>query len=113
MGARIQTVFPIVFDVHVNVLELFKHVGWECLVLYNEACIYPELLCEFFANMVPLKDESGNLLYIDSMVQQKFVKIDEDLLVKALHLNPSMLDLAKENCYLKHEDNSVESLLAY
>lgn len=63
--------------------------------------------------MTPVKDSSGKLLSLDTVVQQKNYKIDEALLIRALKLNPGMLGLDLTNCYLHPREESATALLAF
>lgn len=47
------------------------------------------------------------------MVHNKHIRIDESLLVRSLRLNPGMLGLEKENCYLKSYNKSTDSALNF
>lgn len=44
------------FKENEEVHEWFKNVGWECLVSFDDVSVYPNILCQFYANIIPVKD---------------------------------------------------------
>lgn len=81
-------------------LEKIQNIGWECLVVFNNRHIYPKLIAEFYSHMIFNKDETGLLISITNCIQDIEYTIDEQLIINALHLRNSMIDLPRINGYI-------------
>lgn len=112
LRAHIQTGFDVEFDDNLEVLA-FSICGMGISSVLQRGMIYPTLLCGFFVNMIPVNNSEGKLLYIDTMVRNTPIKLDENILTRALKLNHEMLGLDRENGYLPSFEDPSSILLKF
>lgn len=100
MKHNLQSGLGITFNSFPYLLEFIRNIGWECLVIFHDRHIYPGLIAEFYSYMISNKDDTGLLVSITTCIQGVKYTIDEQLIIDALQLRKSMLDLPKINGYL-------------
>lgn len=86
------------FNSFPHIFEIIKNVGWECLITFTDKQIYPVLIVEFYSHTTFIRDSTGTLTGISTILEGQSCVIDE-LLLHALHVGNNMLELSKTNAY--------------